>query len=77
MKLSEASRVITTCALCFKANQASARQENAFGKSQQLRAFDPFGGTGAFALSMQEEGILKLTHAIEISPSAVKTLRYL
>lgn len=40
-----------------------------------LRVFDPFGGTGAFALAMEEVGCFKLTHAVEITPSAAKTLK--
>lgn len=40
-----------------------------------LRVFDPFGGTGAFGLAMEEVGCFKMTHAVEISPSAAKTLQ--
>ncbi|KAH9849210.1 S-adenosyl-L-methionine-dependent methyltransferase [Lenzites betulinus] len=40
-----------------------------------LRAFDPFGGVGAFALAMEEVGCIKLTHAVEITPSAALTLQ--
>lgn len=43
----------------------------------QLRALDLFAGTGAFSLGMKAAGApFKLTHAIEISPSAAKSLRY-
>jgi len=43
----------------------------------QLRALDLFAGTGAFSLGMKAAGTpLKLTYAIEISPSAAKSLRY-
>ena len=43
----------------------------------QLRALDLFAGTGAFSLGMRAAGApFKLTHAIEISPSAAKSLRY-
>lgn len=41
-----------------------------------LRTFDPFGGVGAFGLAMEELGCMKLTHAVEITPSAALTLRY-
>ncbi|KAI0778984.1 S-adenosyl-L-methionine-dependent methyltransferase [Trametes elegans] len=40
-----------------------------------LSAFDPFAGVGAFALAMEQEGLLKLTHAVEIAPSAALTLK--
>ena len=43
----------------------------------QLRALDIFAGTGAFSLGMKAAGApFKLTHAIELSPSAAKSLRY-
>ena len=43
----------------------------------QLKALDLFAGTGAFSLGMKAAGApFKLTHAIEISPSAAKSLRY-
>jgi len=43
----------------------------------QLRALDIFAGTGAFSLGIMAAGApVKLTHAIEISPSAAKSLRY-
>lgn len=43
----------------------------------QLRALDLFAGTGAFSLGMKTAGApFKLTHAIEISPSAAKSLKY-
>ncbi|EPQ59985.1 S-adenosyl-L-methionine-dependent methyltransferase [Gloeophyllum trabeum ATCC 11539] len=40
-----------------------------------LRVLDPFAGVGAFALGLEESGCMKLTHAVEISPSAAKTLK--
>lgn len=40
-----------------------------------LRAFDPFAGAGAFALGMEQTGNIKLTHAIEISSSAARTVK--
>lgn len=66
---------LTICSVCFAADQAAAKQQEEFDKIPPLSAFDPFAGVGAFALSMQEAGIVKLTHAVEISPSAAKTLK--
>ncbi|PCH37981.1 S-adenosyl-L-methionine-dependent methyltransferase [Wolfiporia cocos MD-104 SS10] len=40
-----------------------------------LRAFDPFGGVGAFGKGLEESGCIKFTHAVEISPSAARALR--
>lgn len=42
---------------------------------KSLRTLDLFGGVGAFGLSMEESGCLKVTHAVEISPSAAKTFK--
>jgi len=41
-----------------------------------LRALDLFGGVGAFGLGMKESGCLDVTHAVEISPSAAKTFKW-
>jgi DNA (cytosine-5)-methyltransferase 1 len=46
------------------------------GKRQPLRAMDLFGGVGAFGLGMEDSGVIKVTHAIEIAPSAAKTFKY-
>ncbi len=45
-------------------------------RERPLAALDLFGGVGAFSLGMKEgfRG-LKVTHAIEISPSAARTFR--
>ncbi|KAI0686823.1 hypothetical protein BC835DRAFT_1309374 [Cytidiella melzeri] len=74
-ELAEVSKILTTCAICLPASQSAARQAEEFKELRPLRAFDPFCGTGAFALSMQEAGALVLTHAVEISPSAATTLK--
>ncbi|KAI0348187.1 S-adenosyl-L-methionine-dependent methyltransferase [Trametopsis cervina] len=72
--LEEANIILTTCQICFKGAKSDEALQEAFKKNPPLRAFDPFGGCGAFALSMQDTGVLKLTHAVEISPSAASTL---
>ncbi|KAI0747841.1 S-adenosyl-L-methionine-dependent methyltransferase [Daedaleopsis nitida] len=69
-------RQIPVCQPCF------LKESDNFGKLQQfmgqrgirLRAFDPFAGVGAFGLGLEKSGCLKVTHAVEISPSAAKTL---
>ncbi|KAH9932061.1 S-adenosyl-L-methionine-dependent methyltransferase [Epithele typhae] len=60
-------------------------QEDAFRESQKLfsgptpkgclRAFDPFAGIGAFGMAMEATGSVKVTHAVEISPSAATALK--
>ncbi|EGO05372.1 hypothetical protein SERLA73DRAFT_68986 [Serpula lacrymans var. lacrymans S7.3] len=44
-------------------------------RRRPLRAFDPFGGSGAFGLGLEESGCIKVTHAVEISPSAARTMK--
>lgn len=45
-------------------------------KNQPLPTLDLFGGAGAFSRGLREgSGCLKVTHAIEIVPSASKTFR--
>lgn len=65
------------CAACISKRVRTKVQTSAFLRHMQtkpLATLDLFGGTGAFALGMAEgSGILKLTHAIEISPSAAQT----
>ena len=72
------SKQIPVCKDCYIANDAEARRLDAFAKEPRacLRAFDPIAGVGAFGLAMENIGCVKVTHAIEISPSAAETLRY-
>jgi DNA (cytosine-5)-methyltransferase 1 len=44
-------------------------------QGRPLRALDLFGGVGAFSLGMEETKCIKLTHAVEISPSAAQTFK--
>jgi DNA (cytosine-5)-methyltransferase 1 len=47
-----------------------------YAKRNLLPTLDLFGGVGAFSLGMAEgSGCIKVTHAIEISPSAAKTYK--
>lgn len=67
------------CVICWREDKQKSADFKEFSKTytrRPLRTFDPFGGVGAFALSMQEAGCLKLTHAAEIAPSAALTLQY-
>lgn len=64
------------CIICFRESRERTQQLEAFkAQSRPLRAFDPFGGVGAFGLAMQDAGCVKLTHAIEIAPSAALTIK--
>lgn len=68
------------CFDCMSAEKVRSSQFLKWRKHQRknpLRLFDPFAGAGAFALGMCQVGKMKLTHAIEIDPSAAYTLRYL
>lgn len=47
------------------------------GERRPLRTLDLFGGVGGFGLGMAEGSrCMKITHAVEISPSAAKTFKY-
>lgn len=67
---------LPVCCICMKQDLKTMNGMKTFlEREAPLRVFDPFGGTGAFALAMEEGGCFKLTHAVEISPSAAKTLQ--
>ncbi|KAL4250277.1 DNA (cytosine-5)-methyltransferase [Abortiporus biennis] len=69
---------VLVCASCFKEEHGHFKELVRFSEECQrkpLRAFDPFSGVGAFGLGMEEAGVLKVTHAVEISPSASQTLK--
>ncbi|KAI5116817.1 hypothetical protein M0805_007098 [Coniferiporia weirii] len=67
--------------LCGGCMDVELRQTESFlrwkggRKTRPLKIFDPFAGVGGFALGVCEVGNMKLTHAIEISSSAAKTLK--
>ncbi|CCM04603.1 uncharacterized protein FIBRA_06785 [Fibroporia radiculosa] len=64
------------CPKCIKDdNEQVANLRQFLSPSNQLKAFDPFGGVGAFGLGMEESGCVKMVHAVEISPSAARTLQ--
>ncbi|EKM61513.1 uncharacterized protein PHACADRAFT_204683 [Phanerochaete carnosa HHB-10118-sp] len=77
-ELTRKSKVPEICAICFYEDKKLVENFKEFKQVKErrpFRAFDPFGGVGAFALAMQEAGCLKLTHAVELSPSAALTLK--
>ncbi|KAF8131609.1 S-adenosyl-L-methionine-dependent methyltransferase [Boletus edulis] len=64
------------CPMCMKQVLKEVKGTKEFlEREAPLRVFDPFAGTGALSLAMEGMGCFKLTHAVEISPSAAKTLR--
>jgi len=52
------------------------REFLAMGHRKPLPALDLFAGVGALGLGMEESGCIKVTHAIEIAPSAARTFKY-
>ena len=69
---------VPVCQICYQEDATRLRQLKQFTSSEDrcLRAFDPFAGVGAFGLGMEKTGCIKVTHAVEISPSAAETLKY-
>jgi DNA (cytosine-5)-methyltransferase 1 len=67
------------CTPCCKERLKGRKQLQEFlrdMKAQPLPTLDLFGGVGAFSKGLREgSGCLKVTHAIEIGPSAAKTFR--
>lgn len=46
-------------------------------RKNPLKAMDIFGGVGAFSDSVAQAcGAIKVTHAIEVAPSAAHTFKY-
>jgi hypothetical protein len=58
---------------CWTQRADELARDHAF--SRPLRALDPFAGCGAFALGLEQAGVLNLTHAVEIDRSAARTLK--
>lgn len=66
-----------TCAYALQARVTEAVEFAEKTQKQKLRAFDVFAGAGAMSLGMEgAAGGMKTTHAVEISPSAARTFRY-
>ncbi|KAH7886266.1 S-adenosyl-L-methionine-dependent methyltransferase [Phlebopus sp. FC_14] len=67
---------LLVCRHCMKPNLEKFREMKRFlEEGAPLRVFDPFAGVGTFGLAMEEVGCFRVTHAVEISPSAAKTLK--
>lgn len=72
------SSEVHACLPCLIQRKETLLTEVEQATQPQLRALDLFAGAGAFSLGMKAAGTpFKLTHAIEISPSAAKSLRYI
>ncbi|KAI0354603.1 S-adenosyl-L-methionine-dependent methyltransferase [Trametes cingulata] len=70
-------RMVLACQQCLDLDNTLFEELDSFitGGQGYLRTFDPFAGVGAFALAMEELHCVKLTHAVEITPSAALTLK--
>ncbi|KAI0720035.1 S-adenosyl-L-methionine-dependent methyltransferase [Cerioporus squamosus] len=67
---------VQVCWSCHKDESAWTQQLELFFKQAHLmRGLDLFGGTGAFGLAMEQTSPLRITHTVEISPSAADTMR--
>ena len=68
------------CVICAYALQTHISKALTFAEeaqAQKLRAFDIFAGAGTMSLGMENAtGGMRMTHAVEISPSAARTFRY-
>ena len=61
---------------CKSCNTEHANQTKFMTSSLPcLRAFDPFAGVGAFGMAMEQSECVKVTHAVEISPSATSCIK--
>ncbi|CAL1693859.1 unnamed protein product [Somion occarium] len=69
---------VLICPICYAQDQKWERDMQEFMAAQRrrpLRALDIFAGVGAFSFAMEAIAGVKTTHAVEISPSAAKTLQ--
>jgi DNA (cytosine-5)-methyltransferase 1 len=70
-------RDLLVCRYCAAEDLTEWKHNREFLKKHKpLRTLDPFAGSGSFGLGMERTGCVKITHAVEISPSAAKTLKY-
>ncbi|KAF9814898.1 hypothetical protein IEO21_04842 [Rhodonia placenta] len=70
------ARDILVCSSCYEDNKTKVlSMKNFLQSNPPLKAFDPFGGVGAFGLGLEESGCLKVVQTIEISPSAAQALQ--
>ena len=67
---------VLICKSCMiEEEERMKRMDDFLRKAKTLRTLDPFGGIGAFGLGMEETSPLKVTHAVEITPSAAKAYK--
>jgi DNA (cytosine-5)-methyltransferase 1 len=69
---------IDVCVECCRKEASHLRSMKdfiRFGQRAPLRALDLFGGVGTLGQGMAECQFAKVTHAVEISPSACKTFQ--
>lgn len=70
---------VLVCFDCSKENLTWQKNVEDFMTAQRrrpLRALDLFAGCGSFSFAMKNVAGVKTTHAIEISPSAAQTLKF-
>ena len=70
---------ILVCPHCFKdiLHQKKKTEEFLAAQKSGLKTLDLFAGCGSFSLAMKNIAGVNTTHAIEISPSAAQTLKYI
>ncbi|KAK2464749.1 hypothetical protein APHAL10511_003167 [Amanita phalloides] len=70
---------LQVCSTCCKeklSDQKLLKQYLSIVERQSITVLDLFGGAGAFSLGMKDGfSGLKITHAVEVSPSAARTFR--
>ena len=70
---------LMSCERCAEEQQRDMLSREQFDQRKQppLRILDLFAGAGAlgFGLEQGSKGCSKVTHAVEISPSAIRTIR--
>lgn len=73
------SKNLLVCSWCYQEKLKDQRKAENFQvhiQGNPLRTLDIFGGVGAFSRGLAEgSGCLKVTYAVEISPSAAKTFK--
>ena len=60
-----------------KKQQKKKTEEFLAAQNSCLKTLDLFAGCGSFSLDMKNIAGVNTTHAIEISPSAAQTLKYI
>ncbi|KAI0312834.1 S-adenosyl-L-methionine-dependent methyltransferase [Amylostereum chailletii] len=77
-RLRALTRDLKVCTRCEKDRDDEAERREKFEEEEKpLRVLDLFAGVGAFGIGMEagSQGWMKTTHAVEVSPSAARTLK--